>query len=252
LFPVFWKEKRLLLIKVMESIIKLENIWKVYRLGKVDLTALKGISLEIHRGDFVSIMGPSGSGKSTLLNMIGCLDFPTKGKVFLKGKDISWLSEDQLSQLRGKTIGFVFQEFNLLPNLDSLENVMLPMVFQGVPEKERKRRAREILVLVGLEERALHQPAELSGGERQRVAIARAFANDPEVVIADEPTGNLDSSTGRRIMEVLKEFHQREGKTVVVVTHDPNIASYSEKIVNIKDGQIISNGVQASKYIWSK
>ncbi|RLC35308.1 MAG: lipoprotein-releasing system ATP-binding protein LolD [Candidatus Nealsonbacteria bacterium] len=236
----------------MDSVIKLENVWKVYQLGKVELTALKGVSLDIHRGDFVTIMGPSGSGKSTLLNMIGCLDSPTKGKVFLKERDISRLSEDQLSQLRGKTIGFVFQEFNLMPNLTALENVTLPMVFQGVSEPERIKRGQELLSSLGLKERVRHQPAELSGGERQRVAIARAFANNPEVVIADEPTGNLDSHSGKKIMEVLKEFHQKEGKTIVVVTHDPNIAGYSEKIFNIKDGEMVQNHLQTQKYVWNK
>ena len=235
-----------------EPIIKLENVWKIYKLGKVELPALRGIDLEIAPGSFVSIMGPSGSGKSTLLNMIGALDFPTRGKVILKGKDIARLSEDELSLLRGKTMGFVFQEFNILPNLTALENVILPMIFQGVLSEKRKKRAKEILISVGLEDRISHQPAELSAGERQRVAIARAFANDPELVIADEPTGNLDSVTGKKIMEILTDFHQKEGKTIVVVTHDPNIASYSEKIVNIKDGQIIVNHKQAKEVLWAK
>ncbi|MBL7150138.1 MAG: ABC transporter ATP-binding protein [Candidatus Pacebacteria bacterium] len=232
--------------------IKLNNIWKIYQLGKVELTALKGISLEVTPGDFVTIMGPSGSGKSTFLNMIGALDVPTRGKVFLKGKDISLLTEDQLSQLRGKTIGFVFQEFNLLSNLTAIENVMLPMIFQGISLEKRKEKAKELLISLGLEDRIFHQPAELSGGERQRVAIARAFANNPEMVIADEPTGNLDSITGKKIMEVLTDFHQKEGKTVVVVTHDPHIAEYSKKIVNIKDGQIIINHKQTAEVLWDK
>ena len=235
-----------------EAVIKLEDVWKVYQLGKVELVALKGVSLDINRGAFVTVMGPSGSGKSTLLNVIGALDVPTKGKVYLKGQDISKMSESQLSQLRGKTIGFVFQEFNLLPNLDALENVTLPMVFQGISLEERNKRGKELLISVGLEDRIYHQPAELSGGERQRVAIARAFANDPEVVIADEPTGNLDSTTGKKIMEVLTDFHKKEGKTIVVVTHDPHIAGYSEEIVNIKDGQIIINHQQAKEVLWSK
>lgn len=235
-----------------EPIIKLENVWKIYQLGKVELTALKGISLEVTPGAFVTIMGPSGSGKSTLLNMIGALDSPTRGKVFLKGEDISLLTEDQLSQLRGKTIGFVFQEFNLLPNLTAIENVMLPMIFQGTPLEKREEKAKELLRSLGLEDRISHQPAELSGGERQRVAIARAFANNPEMVIADEPTGNLDSITGKKIMEVLADFHQKQGKTMVVVTHDPHIAEYSEQIVNIKDGQIIINHQQAAEVLWSK
>ncbi|MGB2762663.1 MAG: ABC transporter ATP-binding protein [Minisyncoccales bacterium] len=233
-------------------IIKLENVWKTYKLGKVDLNAVKGIDLEVFPGSFVTIMGASGSGKSTLLNIIGCLDVPTKGKVFLKGKDISMLSEDQLSQLRGKTIGFIFQEFNLLPNLSALENVMLPMVFQGVPLEERRKRAKQLLTSMHLEERIFHQPAELSGGERQRVAAARAFANSPELVIADEPTGNLDSTTGKKIMEVLTNFHNKEGKTIIVVTHDPNIASYTEEIINIKDGEIVANHKQTEKVLWSK
>jgi putative ABC transport system ATP-binding protein len=235
-----------------EPIIKLENVWRVYQLDKVELTALKSVSLEVAPGAFVTIMGPSGSGKSTLLNMIGCLDFPTQGKVFLKGKNISLLSEDELSQLRGKTIGFVFQEFNLLPHLTAIENVTLPMVFQRVPLPERQKRAEELLTAVGLGNRIFHQPSELSGGERQRVAVARAFANNPELVIADEPTGNLDSLTGKKIMEVLTDFHKKEGKTIVVVTHDPNIAGYSEEIVNIKDGQIIVNHKQAKEVLWAK
>ena len=235
-----------------DPIIKLENIWKVYQLDKVEVVALKGISLEINPGSFVSIMGSSGSGKSTLLNLIGALDVPTKGKIFLKGKDISLLSEDELSQLRGKTIGFVFQEFNLLPHLTALENVTLPMIFQGVPLQERQKRAKELLASVGLENRILHDPSELSGGERQRVAVARAFANDPELVIADEPTGNLDSSTGKKIMEILTNFHKKEGKTIVVVTHDPNIANYSEQIVNIKDGETLVNHQQAAKVLWTQ
>ena len=235
-----------------EKIVELKNVWKIYQLGKVELIALKEVSLEVAPDDFVTIMGASGSGKSTLLNMIGCLDSPSQGNVILKGKDTSLLSEDQLSQLRGKTIGFIFQEFNLLPNLDALENVMLPMIFQGIPLEERKKRARDLLISVGLEKRISHQPAELSGGERQRVAIARAFANDPELVIADEPTGNLDSTTGKKIMEILTDFHKREGKTIVVVTHDPHIADYSEQIVNIKDGQIIVNHKQRGEVLWSK
>lgn len=235
-----------------EPIIKLENVWKKYLLGRVELNALKGVNLEINPGSFVTIMGPSGSGKSTLLNMVGLLDIPSQGKIFVKGRDIAEFSEDQLSQLRGRTIGFIFQEFNLLPNLSAWENVTLPMVFQGVPEEERKKRAEELLTKVGLKDRILHLPTELSGGERQRVAIARAFANNPEMVIADEPTGNLDSTTGKMIMEILTDFHQKERKTIVVVTHDPNIAHYSESIVNIKDGQIIVNHQQAAEVLWQK
>ncbi len=235
-----------------KPIIKLENIWRTYQLGKTEVHALRGLSLEIFPGTFVTIMGSSGSGKSTLLNMIGCLDFPTQGKVYLKGKNISEMPESQLSQFRGKTLGFVFQDFNLLPNLTAAENVMLPMVFQGIPLVERKKKAENLLERVGLKQRMSHQPSELSGGERQRVALARAFANDPEVIVADEPTGNLDSITGKMIMENLKDFHKKEGKTMVIVTHDPKIAEYSEKIVNIKDGQIVKNHLKAKDYLWKK
>jgi len=221
-------------------------------LGKVELTALKNVSLEISSGAFIAIMGASGSGKSTLLNIIGCLDSPSKGRVSLRGKDVSKLSEDELSRFRGRTIGFVFQEFNLLPNLNALENVMLPMVFQGISLEKREKKAKEILTSLGLGDRIFHQPAELSGGERQRVAVARAFANDPELVIADEPTGNLDSTTGKKIMKVLTDFHEKEGKTIVVVTHDPIIADYSEEIINIKDGEIIKNHQQVDKVLWNR
>lgn len=234
------------------ELIQLDDVWKIYRLGKVDLYALRGASLEVNTGDFVTIMGPSGSGKSTLLNLIGCLDFPSRGKVLLKGEDITKLSEDALSRLRGEIIGFVFQQFNLLAHLNALENVMLPMVFQAKSLEERRERAVYLLKRVGLEKRMEHQPAELSGGERQRISIARAFANDPELVIADEPTGNLDSVTGKKIMELLTDFHKRENKTIIVVTHDPHIADYSDKLVNIKDGQIIKNHSQAAKTLWTK
>ena len=235
-----------------KPIIKLENIWRTYQLGKTEVHALRGLSLEIFPGSFVTIMGSSGSGKSTLLNMIGCLDSPTRGKVYLKGKNISEMPESQLSQFRGKTLGFVFQDFNLLPNLTAAENVMLPMVFQGIPLIERKKKAENLLERMGLKQRMSHQPSELSGGERQRVALARAFANDPEVIIADEPTGNLDSITGKMIMENLKDFHKKQGKTMVIVTHDPHIAEYAEKIINIKDGKIVKNHSKAKDYLWKK
>lgn len=236
----------------MEPLIKLENVFKTYQLGKVELTVLKGISLEIFPGSFVVILGPSGSGKSTLLNIIGLLDIPSQGKVFLEGKDTSKFSEDELSQLRGKKIGFIFQQFNLLPNLNALENVMVPMIFQKAPENKRKERAEELLESFGLKERILHRPFELSGGEQQRIAIARALSNNPEIIVADEPTGNLDSTTGKKIMEILIELHQKEKKTIVVVTHDSHIASYSQQIINIKDGQIISDHLVKEKVLWSK
>ena len=235
-----------------EPLIKLENVWKIYQLGKVELTVLRGINLEIHPGAFVTIMGPSGSGKSTLMHIVGCLDVPTKGKVFLEKQDIMELSEDDLAQIRGRRIGFVFQQFNLLHSLNALENVMLPMIFQGVPENKRRERAKELLVSLDLGKRIYHRPFELSGGERQRVAIARALSNNPEIIIADEPTGNLDSTTGKMIMKILINLHKKEKKTIVVVTHDPHIAEYTEEVINIMDGQIISNHLAKEKVLWEK
>ncbi|MDD5145758.1 MAG: ABC transporter ATP-binding protein [Candidatus Pacebacteria bacterium] len=233
-------------------IIKLEKVWKIYKLGKSDLNILKDVSLEIFPGAFVVILGPSGSGKSTLLNMAGCLDLPTKGKIFLDEKDIAKMSEDELAEARGRKIGFIFQQFNLLQNLNALENVMIPMIFQGKPEKERKERAEFLLDSLGLKERFLHKPSELSGGEQQRIAIARALSNNPDIIVADEPTGNLDSATGKKIMEILIGLHKKEGKTIVVVTHDPTIADYSNQIVHIKDGQIVSNHFAQEKVLWEK
>jgi len=235
-----------------KPIIRLQDVWKVYQLGKVSVKALQGVDMEVESGSFVTIMGPSGSGKSTLLNMIGCLDVPSNGKIFLDEEDTSFFSESKLSQIRGRKIGFIFQQFNLLHNLTALENVMLPMVFQGTLEEKRINRAEHLLDLVGLKERAKHLPAELSGGERQRVAIARAFANEPELVIADEPTGNLDSRSGKKIMEMLAKFHQEEKGTLVIVTHDPMIAKYSEQIITIKDGKIIKSYLEANEVLWQK
>lgn len=236
----------------MEPLIRLENVWKIYQLGKMELPILRGLNLEINLGSFVTIMGPSGSGKSTLMYLLGLLDIPTKGKVFLEGEDVSYLSENALAKIRGQKIGFVFQQFNLLQNLNAIENVMMPMIFQGVPETERKKRAEELLALFNMGKRANHKPAELSGGEQQRVAIARSLANNPEIIIADEPTGNLDSSTGKIIMEALKDLHTIQKKTIIVVTHDPNIAQYSKEIIHIRDGQIIKNHFQEGKVLWAK
>jgi len=231
-------------------LIKLENVWKVYQFGKMDLTVLRGVSVDVNPGTFLTIMGPSGSGKSTLLHLMGCLDIPTRGRVILEGRDISQLSEDNLAVIRGRKIGFVFQQFNLMRNLTSVENVMLPMVFQGVPETRRRERAIELLKKLDLGKRILHKPSELSGGEQQRVAIARALANNPDIIVADEPTGNLDSSTGKMIMDILANFHHKENKTVIVVTHDPTIASYSHQIIHIKDGEIIKNHFQEENVLW--
>ncbi len=222
-----------------DIIVEIKDVWKIYDLGKVKVEAVRGISLSIRKGEFISIMGASGSGKSTLMNLIGCLDVPTKGKIYLNGMDISKMSESRLAVLRGKTIGFIFQQFNLIPTLTALENVMLPMTFQGVPRKERIRRATELLKLVGLEKRLNHHPNELSGGQQQRVAIARALSNNPSLILADEPTGNVDSKAGKVIMDYLKKLNREENKTIVMVTHDVLIAKQAEKIIHISDGKIV-------------
>jgi len=221
-----------------DMIIKLKDVGKVYQMEEVKVQALKKIDLEINKNEFVAIMGPSGSGKSTLLDMIGCLDRPSYGKVFLNGVDISKLNDSELARLRGKEIGFVFQVFNLYPTLTALENVELPMMIIEKNKKERKQRALELLKMVGLEGRAEHLPSELSGGEKQRVAIARALANDPNIILADEPTGNLDSTSGTEIMKIFVKLNE-SGKTVIVITHDQVIASHAKNIVKIKDGEII-------------
>jgi putative ABC transport system ATP-binding protein len=221
-----------------KTLIQLVNVWKTYYMGEIALDVLKGINLSIDQGDFVAIVGPSGSGKSTMMNQVGVLDTPTKGKILLDGINISTLSESALSQLRGKKIGFVFQQFNLIPTLTALENVILPTIFQNVPELERTKRAQDLLKLVGLEDRMHHKPNELSGGQQQRVAIARALINDPEIILADEPTGNLDSSSGKQIMHLLAQLHSKDKKTIILVTHDTNLVKYSDKTIHLKDGEI--------------
>ena len=224
-----------------KSIIKLEKVWKTYKMGNVNVNALQGLDLDVKEGEFLAIMGPSGSGKSTAVNMIGCLDVPTNGKITLEQHDISKLSESELAQIRGKKIGFIFQQFNLIPTLTALENVMLPMIFQGVDEKERIARATRLLELVELGDRINHRPTELSGGQQQRVAIARALANNPEVIIADEPTGNLDSKTGTIVLDFLQKLHKKEDKTIVMVTHDVNLSKVAERIEFLKDGKIVKS-----------
>ncbi|MCD6247533.1 MAG: ABC transporter ATP-binding protein [Candidatus Diapherotrites archaeon] len=221
-----------------QSIIELKDVVKEYRLGKTIVRALRGVSLEIKRGDFAIVVGPSGSGKSTLLHMMGALDRPTSGKVFIAGKDIGLLDDWSLAMLRRKTIGFVFQTFNLVPTLNTLENVMLPLEPTGIDEIEKIKRAKELLKLVGLEHRMLHKPMELSGGERQRVAIARALINNPEIVLADEPTGNLDTKTGLQIIEAMRKLNVEEKKTFVIVTHDLSLLKYGNRHIYIRDGLI--------------
>ncbi|MBN2014347.1 MAG: ABC transporter ATP-binding protein [Candidatus Altiarchaeota archaeon] len=225
-----------------KPIIKLEDVKKVYRMGDVEVHALRGLTMEVYPHEFVAIMGPSGSGKSTAMNMVGCLDVPTDGEIYLEGQDISKLEESDLAQIRGRKIGFIFQKFNLMPTLSALENVTLPMMFQSIPKSERDRRGKNLLTMVGLGERMYHKPTELSGGEQQRVAIARALANDPDVILADEPTGNLDSKRGREIMEMLSELHSGNGKTIVMVTHDENLCKYADRIIRLIDGKVVEGG----------
>ena len=220
-----------------KKIIKLIELWKVYRRGKIEVPALKNINLEIYQGDFVAILGPSGSGKSTFLNSIGSLDVPTKGILELEDINISSLNESELAQIRGKKIGFIFQQFNLINTISALENVTLPMIFQNVPESQRTKRATELLTSFGLKDRLHHKPTELSGGEQQRVAIARALANDPDIIVADEPTGNLDSKTGLNIMEFLKSLN-KNGKTIILVTHDQSLIKYAKRTIYLRDGEI--------------
>jgi len=234
------------------ELIKLEGVWKKYKLGKEYLAILKNIDLKINSESFTTIMGPSGSGKSTLMHLLGLLDTPSEGKILFEGSNISDFSEDELAQIRGKKIGFIFQQFNLLQNLTALENVMLPMIFQGVSESKRIERAKMLLDSVDLEHRINHKPKEMSGGEQQRIAIARSLVNDPEILIGDEPTGNLDSSTGKIVMEVLTKLHKEQKKTIIVVTHDPNIAHYSENIVRIQDGKILLNHSREEDILWQE
>lgn len=223
----------------MTSIIELKNVWKTYKMGDNDVHALRGLNLTVERGEFLAVVGPSGSGKSTAMNMIGVLDRPTKGSIKLDGKDISTYSESQLAQIRGKKIGFIFQKFNLINTLSAKENVILPLVFQGVDVATREKRAAELLDLVDLKERMYHKPNELSGGQQQRVAIARALAVNPEVILADEPTGNLDSKTGGSVMDFLKKLHGEQGKTIIMVTHDQHLTHFAQRVETLKDGQMI-------------
>jgi putative ABC transport system ATP-binding protein len=221
--------------------IRLDNVHKTYDLGEIQVHALRGVSMEIYPGEFVAVMGSSGSGKSTLMNIIGCLDKPTRGHYFLDGKDVSGLTKAELAKIRSRKLGFVFQQFNLLSRTSALENVELPTIYAGVAIEERQRRAEEALKRVGLSDRAGHFPSQLSGGQQQRVAIARALVNNPSLLLADEPTGNLDSRTSIEIMDILQKLNDSHGLTVVIVTHEPDIAQYAKRALEFRDGKMIKD-----------
>jgi len=229
----------------MQGIIHLENIRKSYYLGKNELQVLKGISVDIFKNEYVALMGPSGSGKSTLMNILGCLDTASAGKYVLNGKDVSRMHDNDLAEVRNKEIGFVFQQFNLLPRLTAAENVALPLVYSGVSRKERTERAMEVLAKVKLDDRSHHKPNELSGGQAQRVAIARALINNPSIILADEPTGNLDSKTSYEIMDIIGKIHAF-GNTVILVTHEEDISHFAHRVIRLKDGSIESDNINAN------
>jgi putative ABC transport system ATP-binding protein len=226
-------------------IIETRDLWKTYVMGSEEIHALRGVDISIEKGEYVAIMGPSGSGKSTLMNLIGCLDTPTKGSYLLNGKQVSEMNDNELARIRNEEIGFVFQTFNLLPRATALHNVELPLVYAGIPTRDRQERAREALTRVELEERMGHKPNELSGGQRQRVAIARALVNNPSILLADEPTGNLDSKTGVEIMALFERLHQT-GNTIVLVTHEPDIAAHAHRVIHIRDGKVEKDVRQAA------
>ena len=224
----------------MDELIEIRNMCKIYNPGENEVRALDHVDLQIDRHEFVAIIGQSGSGKSTLMNMLGCLDVPTSGTYYLNGQDVSHLTDDELSDIRNREIGFIFQGFNLIANMTALENVELPLIYRGVPKKEREELSRTALKKVGLEKRMDHKPSEMSGGQQQRVAIARAIAQAPPVILADEPTGNLDSGSTKEIMGILKELH-KEGRTVILITHENEIAARAKRIIRIMDGKIVAD-----------
>lgn len=230
-----------------KPIVKLENVWKIYQMGEVEVPALRDISVEIFQGEFVAIIGQSGSGKSTMMNMVGCLDIPSKGIVSLKSYDIAKLSESDLSTMRGRTVGFIFQQYNLIQNMTAFENVMLPLEFLEIDEQKAQKRVREVLETVGLGDKMFHRPSQLSGGQQQRVSIARSLVTNPDVILADEPTGALDSKTGEGVMNTLQKLWKEEGKTIIMVTHDLNLAKFAEKHIELKDGKIV--GISINKQV---
>lgn len=230
----------------MDKVIEIQEIVKNYQVGSVIVRALRSVSLDINRNEYVAIMGPSGSGKSTLMNILGCLDTPTKGTYVLNGTDVSKMEDDRLAEIRNKEIGFVFQTFNLLPRYTALENVTLPLIYAGIPRHERDEHAKKVLDLVALSDRMTHKPNELSGGQRQRVAIARAMVNDPSIILADEPTGNLDSKTSADIMGLLDKIHE-EGNTVIVVTHEEDIARHAHRIIKLMDGEVSADYINENR-----
>jgi putative ABC transport system ATP-binding protein len=231
----------------MEPIIQVQELSKTYRMGEVEVEALHGLSFEIQPGEFVAIMGPSGSGKSTLMNLIGCLDTPTRGAYVLEGHRVSEMNDTELSQVRAQKLGFVFQQYNLLARQDALRNVELPLIYRGVNRAERRRRARAALNIVGMGQRLDHRPNELSGGQQQRVAIARALAGRPSVILADEPTGALDSKTSVEIMKILQRLNRKQGLTVILVTHEHDIAAFAERMLTLRDGEIVSDTGQTPR-----
>jgi len=228
----------------MGDLIDCQDIWKIYRLGDVEVQALRGLTVQIGRGEFVAIMGASGSGKSTLMNIIGCLDVPTRGQYVLDGTDVGRLEADALAEIRNRQIGFVFQNFNLIARTSALENVQLPLFYRGLSLREQRRQSAEALARVGLEGREHHHPSQLSGGQQQRVAIARALVSGPSILLADEPTGNLDTESSREIMAVLEGLNRQEGITVLLVTHEPDIAAYASRQIVMKDGQVLEDRVR--------
>ena len=230
-------------LKRQGIVIRTYDLWKTYLMGDQEIHAVSGVDIEIHKGEYVAIMGPSGSGKSTLMNLIGCLDTPSRGQYYINGRLVSEMNDDELARIRNKEIGFVFQTFNLLPRATALHNVELPLIYAGVPAEERAERAKGALTSVGMESRMSHKPNELSGGQRQRVAIARALVNKPAIILADEPTGNLDSQTGNEIMALFDRLHA-EGNTIVLVTHEHDIAEYAHRIVSIRDGVVAKDEVK--------